>query len=73
MSINHMVKYYFNFLPFTGKNTVILNEQWMNKSKKKLSIIFHIFSMNFPHPCFGVSLAVNILPNEFTEQQVYGF
>lgn len=73
MSINCMVKYYINFLSFTGKNTDILNEQWMNKSKKKLSIIFHIFSMNLPHPCFGVSLAANIPPKEFTEQQVYGF
>lgn len=45
----------------------------MNKSKKKPSIIFHIFSVNLPHPCFGVSLAVNILSNKFTEQQVYGF
>lgn len=55
------------------KNIVIPNKQWTNKSKTKPSIIFHIFSMNLSHPCIGVSLVVNILSNEFSEQGVYGF
>lgn len=72
MSINHTIKYYMDFLLFTGKSPVTSNNQLMNKSKNHLSIISCIFRMNLPHPCFIVSL-VNILSNEFTEQQVYGF
>lgn len=72
MSINHIIKYYMGFLLFTEKSPVTSNNQLMNNSKNHPSVISCSFRMNLPHPCFIVSL-VNILSNEFTEQQGYEY